>query len=131
MLSIFVTAATLLGPSAHASQSVDEQALVQELEARMDRVPQFKFIREEAEKLGVKAYLFGGTAAGFGHYVRWDMLRERGDASYMKEFFDYDFFSIYRSTQDLDIVVDGPKDKADELGKRLREKYPSFQGSKD
>ncbi|MES2964141.1 MAG: hypothetical protein V4760_09650 [Bdellovibrionota bacterium] len=131
MLSIFLTAATLLGPTAHANQVVDEQAFVQELETRMDRVPQFKFIREEAEKLGVKVYLFGGTAAAFGHYVRWDMLRERGDASYLKEFFDYDFFSIYRSTQDLDIVVDGSSKVAEELGRRLREKYPSFQGSKD
>ena len=127
-----MTVGTLLGPVAiAASPSLTEDELVREISARMDRVPQFKFIRDEAKKLGVKVYLFGGTAAGFAHYVRWDLLREKGDQSYLKAFFDYDFFSIYRSTQDLDIVVDGPRDKAAELGNRLREKYPSFQGSKE
>ncbi|MEK7357833.1 MAG: hypothetical protein AAB250_15385, partial [Bdellovibrionota bacterium] len=124
-------AVTLSISPAFGNQAVDEAALLRELEIRMERVPQFKFMREEAEKLGVKAYLFGGTASGFAHYVRWDMLRERGDESYIKEFFDYDFFSIYRSTQDLDVVVDGPQEKAAELASRLRDKYPSLQGTKD
>lgn len=133
LLSIILTVGSLLSalPVAQANQAVGEDELVRELSLRMDRVPQFAFMRAEAEKLGVKVYLFGGTASSFAHYVRWDMLRERGEGSYLKEFFDYDFFSIYRSTQDLDVVVDGPSDKAVELGRRLRDKFPSFQGSKD
>ncbi|MES2962381.1 MAG: hypothetical protein V4760_00730, partial [Bdellovibrionota bacterium] len=142
MLSIFVTAATLLGPGSVSgaeipgattgeNQAVEEARLVREIEARLARVPQFAFLRAEAEKLGVRVYLFGGTASSFAHYVRWDLLREEGRASYMRQFFDYDFFSIYRSTQDLDIVVDGPAEKADEISKLLKEKFPAFQGTKD
>ncbi|MEK7356935.1 MAG: hypothetical protein AAB250_10825, partial [Bdellovibrionota bacterium] len=76
-------------------------------------------------------YLFGGTSAGFGHYVKWDLLREGGDTRYQPDRFDYDFTNIYRSTQDLDLVVDGPSDKAQTLARLLSERFPSFQGSKD
>ncbi|MEK7356588.1 MAG: hypothetical protein AAB250_09075, partial [Bdellovibrionota bacterium] len=97
----------------------------------MNRVPEFRFIRQEAERLGISVYLFGGTAAGFAHYVKQDIQRERGDKTFQKERFDYDFTNIYRSTQDLDIVVDGSPEKAEVLRKKLIATFPSFQGSKD
>lgn len=115
-----------------ASQNqVDEETLTKALVARMARVPEFRFIREEAAKLGIKAYLFGGTASGYAHYVRWDLLRERGDTRFQPERFDYDFTNIYRSNQDLDIVVDGPKEAIEILQKRLSEVYPHLQGARD
>ncbi|MES2964248.1 MAG: hypothetical protein V4760_10185, partial [Bdellovibrionota bacterium] len=101
------------------------------VEEGLMRVPEFRFIRREAEKLGVRVYLFGGTAAGYAHYAKWDALRKRGDPRYQPDRFDYDFTNIYRSTQDLDIVVDGPEEKANLLKATLVDKYRSFQGSKD
>ncbi len=97
----------------------------------MSRVPEFKFIQEEANKLGVKVYLFGGTASAFAHYVRWDLEREAGDEKYQEEKFDYDFTNIYRGNQDLDIVVDGTAEQAATLQQILKEKYPHFVGSKE
>ncbi|MEK7356333.1 MAG: hypothetical protein AAB250_07775, partial [Bdellovibrionota bacterium] len=61
-----------------AAADVSPASLEQEVGARLMRVPEFKFIREEAKKLGVTVYLFGGTAAGFAHYVKWDMQRQAG-----------------------------------------------------
>lgn len=110
---------------------VDEQRLSVALAERMVRVPEFRFIRREAEKLGVKVYLFGGTASGYAHYVRWDLLREGGDRRFQPDRFDYDFTNIYRSNQDLDIVVDGSKDAIARLQQTLQETYPHFQGSTD
>ena len=101
------------------------------LKKRILRVPEFSFIKEEADKLGVKVYLFGGTASAFGHYVRWDLERERGDKKYQKERFDYDFTNIYRGNQDLDIVVDGTVEQALVLKQILKEKYPHFVGDKE
>ena len=101
------------------------------LKKRILRVPEFSFIKEEADKLGVKVYLFGGTASAFGHYVRWDLERERGDKKYQKERFDYDFTNIYRGNQDLDIVVDGTVKQALVLKQILKEKYPHFVGDKE
>ncbi len=97
---------------------------------RVERVPEFKFIQDEANKLGVKVYLFGGTASAFAHYVRWDLEREAGDEKYQAERFDYDFTNIYRGNQDLDIVVDGTAEQAQELKSILQKAYPHFVGNR-
>ena len=114
-----------------AQAQVDPKDLSRAVKERLLRVPEFSFIKEEADKLGVKAYLFGGTASAFGHYVRWDLERERGDKKYQKERFDYDFTNIYRGNQDLDIVVDGTAKQALDLKEILEEKYPHFVGDKE
>jgi hypothetical protein len=97
---------------------------------RLKRVDEFRFIQEEAAKLGVRAYLFGGTAAGYAHYVKWDLQREKGDKRFQSERFDYDYASIFRSTQDLDIVIDGDPTQAQKLQGALEAKYPHLQGGK-
>ena len=56
--------------------------LKQEIIQRMARVEEFKFIKLKSQKLAVPAYLFGGTAAAYAHYVYWDLLREKGDTSF-------------------------------------------------
>ena len=110
---------------------VDPKDLSHAVKKRILRVPEFSFIKEEADKLGVKVYLFGGTASAFGHYVRWDLERERGDKKYQKERFDYDFTNIYRENQDLDIVINGTKKQALVFKQILKEKYPYFVGDKE
>ena len=116
---------------AQAQAQVDPKDLSHAVKKRILRVPEFSFIKEEADKLGVKVYLFGGTASAFGHYVRWDLERETGDKKYQKERFDYDFTNIYRGNQDLDIVVDGTAKQALVLKQILKEKYPHFVGDKE
>ncbi len=116
--------------SIQALAQVDVSHLSTEVSLRIERVPEFKFIKEEADKLGVKVYLFGGTASAFAHYVRWDLEREAGDEKYQAERFDYDFTNIYRGNQDLDIVVDGTAEQAAQLQQILKTKYPHFVGSK-
>jgi hypothetical protein len=106
------------------------QELEQGIADRLKRVEEFKFIEEEATKLGVRAYLFGGTAAGYAHYVKWDLQREKGDNHFQKDKFDYDYTSIFRSTQDLDIVIDGNPEQSTKLQQALEQKYPHLQGNK-
>jgi hypothetical protein len=104
--------------------------LEQGIADRVKRVEEFRFIQEEAKKMGVRAYLFGGTAAGYAHYVKWDIQREKGDTRFQSERFDYDYASIFRSTQDLDIVIDGDPTQAQKLQSALEAKYPHLQGGK-
>ena len=66
---------------------------------------EFRELTRIAEENGLRVFLFGGTAASFAHYIRWDMLQQRGDTRFQKERFNYDFTNIYKTTQDLDIVV--------------------------
>lgn len=98
------------------------QELEHGIEDRIKRVEEFRFIEKEAARLGVRAWLFGGTAAGYAHYVKWDLLRGKGDARFQPERFDYDYTNIYRSTQDLDIVIDGNAKQAQKLQDALAEK---------
>ncbi|MFL5813447.1 MAG: hypothetical protein ACJ763_07695 [Bdellovibrionia bacterium] len=113
-----------------APVTLSTKDLSTEIGSRLMRVREFGFIREEAARLGVKAYLFGGTAAGYAHYVKWDMQREKGDPRFQPNRFDYDYTNIYRSTQDLDIVIDGNEEQAKKLQAALQEKFPHLQGSK-
>ena len=70
-------------------------------------VKEFKQIQRVAKRLGVKKlYLFGGSAAVFAHYVKWDLERQHGLRLYHDGRFDYRYESIFRLSQDLDLVVD-------------------------
>lgn len=111
--------------------AVGAQELQRAIEQGLQKVPEFIFIKQLAKQMGVKVYLFGGTASGFAHYVRWDLLRLHGDNRYQPDRFDYDFTSIYRSNQDLDIVVDGPSENIAEMQSILHSTFPHFQGMKD
>ncbi len=101
------------------------------LRAGIDRVGEFRYIREQAERLGVRVWMFGGTAAAFGHYVNWDEKHKRGDKRYVEQRFDFDYSNIFRSTQDLDIVLDGPPAAAQELEKLLAQRFPYTAGEKN
>ncbi|MBI2606924.1 MAG: hypothetical protein HYW49_12695, partial [Deltaproteobacteria bacterium] len=114
-----------------ARPSIDKAALRDEIKNRMSRVIEFQAIKEMADKHGIKVYLFGGTAAAWGHYVHWDMLREAGDDSYQKNRFDYQYTSIFRASQDLDLVVDGPVEKLGLLQQEINQKFPYFVGNKN
>jgi hypothetical protein len=109
---------------------ITELELTSALADHLMDVVEFRFIRNEAIKLGVRVYLFGGTAASYAHYAKWDLLRLKGDTRYQPERFDYDYTNIYRSTQDLDIVVDGTAEQALSLQKLLQTQFPYLQGNK-
>lgn len=97
---------------------------------RLTLVEEFRTIRDACQELGIRCWLFGGTAAGYAHYVKWHLLQEMGDSRFQPDRFDYDYTNIYRSTQDADLVIDGDESQAEELEKRLRERHNHLQGSK-
>ncbi len=109
---------------------IEESRLSDEIGHRLSRVDEFRFIQEQAARLGVRVWLFGGTAAAYAHYVKQDLQREGGDARFQAVRFDYDYTNIFRSTQDLDIVVDGTPARAKELQMLLESRYPHTQGEK-
>ncbi len=113
------------------SPTITTETLKFEISRAIEKVEEFEFIRNQADRLGVKVYLFGGTAAAFAHYVKWDYLRrEHLDQSFFPDRFDFKYVNIYRSNQDLDIVVDGPASAIQELQTELASHFPYLQGSK-
>jgi hypothetical protein len=104
--------------------------LEHEITSRITRVEEFKALRELCAELKIRCWLFGGTAAGYGHYVKWDLMREGGDQRYQPDRFDYDYTNIFRSTQDADLVIDGTAEQAKKIEDILKQRFKHFQGSK-
>ncbi len=105
--------------------------LGKEISENRVRTPEFERIKEEASRRGVRVWLFGGSAASYAQYVKSDLeFRKTGQPDHLQRF-DYDFSNIFRSTQDIDVVVDGDAEKCYEFQSWLTETYPYFTGSAD
>ncbi len=129
-ITLGLSPSSLATPESCFQKALRAEKLKSEIASRRAEVPEFEFIREEAQRRGLRVWLFGGTAAGYSHYVKWDVLRELGDVRFQPNRFDYDYTNIYRSTQDLDIVVDGNAQDAQTFEQVLRTQFPYFLGSK-
>jgi len=110
---------------------ISTQELLNHVETVIPKTPEFVFIRDLAHKMKIRVWLFGGTAASFTHYVKWDLARKKGLLDLQADRFDYDYTNIFRSTQDLDIVVDAPPDLAARFQEELKREHPHFLGEKD
>lgn len=112
------------------TKAISEKELSREATAKIALIPEFEYIREQAEKMGLRVWLFGGTASSYLHYVKWNVAREKGVKDLQADRFDFDFTNIFRSTQDLDIVIDASEAKAREFQNLIAAKFPHFLGSK-
>jgi hypothetical protein len=109
---------------------ISKQEISDHIAHQIGLVPEFQYMRETAHKMGLRVWLFGGTASSFLHYAKWDLAKNKGLMDLQKDRFDFDFTNIFRSTQDLDLVIDGTVDKAQEFERIMKEKFPHFLGSK-
>ena len=99
-------------------------AILQEgIASSISRVQEFAHIQRIADEMGIEVWLFGGTASSFVHYVHSDLMGLGGH-------FDYDFTNIYRSTQDIDLAVDGSPKAAKTFQENIAREFPHFLGSK-
>ncbi|MFN7454633.1 MAG: hypothetical protein ACK5RO_08230, partial [Pseudobdellovibrionaceae bacterium] len=109
---------------------IRENELMAQVSSKLMLVPEFQGIRQTAQQMGLRVWLFGGTASSFLHYVKWDLARSKGLMDLQNDRFDYDFTNIFRSTQDLDIVVDATPELARQFQNAISQKFPHFLGSK-
>lgn len=121
--------AALFRTSQSETIRISPQELAHQVSEKIASVTEFQYIQSVAEQVGVRIWLFGGTASGFIHYVKWATMREKGDLRFQGDRFDFDFTNIYRSTQDLDIVVDGTIQQIETVQNMLVQKYPQFLAS--
>ena len=113
------------------SQNFVLDDFVRELSTRQSRVEEFRHIKRIATELGIKhVYMFGGTAAAWGHYVRWDMRRELDIENLQTERFDYDYTNIFRANQDFDVVIDGTVEQAEALEAAVQKQFNYFSGTR-
>lgn len=110
--------------SAAASFGIQPEDILKALPEGLSKVEEFRYIRELAKELGLRVYLYGGSASAMVHYQRWDLERARGSKRLPDSAFDYDTLEIFRPGQDIDLAVDGSPQKAAEFESRLAARYP-------
>jgi hypothetical protein len=119
-------------------QSERTKEFLNHVEISLEKVTEFRYLRQTAQEMGLRVWLFGGTASSFLDYVRRDFLQNQNlthkekktiDDLIDKENFDFDLINIFRSTQDLDIVIDGDLKQLSVFRKKLFKKFPYFLGS--
>jgi len=114
-------------------KDISEKQLSQAVIERRKRVPAFKRLQDLALANGFRVGLMGGSASTFARYVKWDLERELGDKNIQPERFDYSFDSIYRTTQDLDLVIsniDGSPEDSEKINSFLESVSQLFPGLK-
>lgn len=116
--------------SVSTPRQLTDEELVDHVSKKMGQVLEFEYIRNIAQELGIRVWLFGGTASSFLHYAKWDLATSQGLMSLQKERFDYDFTNIFRSTQDVDIVVDASQQVARDFQRTIMRRFPHFLGQK-
>jgi len=114
---------------------VTAEDLVSAIAARRNQVIELKEIAEWGKQKGIRIWLGGGSAAGLAHYIKMDLEREWLAKNHLPpKFFDdrftYNYFDIFRSTQDADIIIDANEEIAQELETFLKGKFNYLQGSK-
>jgi formylglycine-generating enzyme required for sulfatase activity len=141
---IFLKKVSYKSPS--STKVLTEQDFLFHLSQKIVSVPEFAFIRNEASSMGLRVWIFGGTASSFIYYAKQDFLSlnegsslpSSGSSSLSSHpasnpsssFFNFQLSSIFRHTQDLDIVIDGTPQEALSLQKTLNKTFPFFLGSK-
>lgn len=122
----------LTSPVSSESQprSIRKKELIDHVERKLRQVYEFAAIRKIADDMGIRVWLFGGTAASFLHYAKWDLASQRGLLQLQRNRFDYEFSHIFRSSQDIDLVVDARPEVASQFQNLITEKFPHFLGNK-
>ena len=113
-------AVCLLFWGSHASGISAAPELQQAIFKKLQDVPEFQVLVQQAQELDIKAvYLFGGTAAALAHYVR-DLEHQRTLKQAQPS-----LQSIMFQNQDVDIVIDSPEvGKIQQLEKAIKKALP-------
>ena len=112
---------------------IDPVRFQSEVQRIVGKFPEFTYLKETAEKYGLKVYLFGGSASSFAHYVRENILLEKGERDYYSYHFQEsegvrDITNVFRPTQDIDLVVDGKLENIKEFEREVLGNLPSLRG---
>jgi hypothetical protein len=122
--------------SSYSKNRLDEHDLVNYINKVMGNNEELSFIKDLARKLNLKAYLYGGAAAGLGNYSKWLYYRENGGKA-GEDFraslaYTSSLADIFLGSQDIGLAVDVGDGMHDsdfegvyrEFEIKLNEKYP-------
>lgn len=128
---LFLTHAISQKTELRSSQKrIHRAELTAHVAAKIEQVLEFKYIRELAQKMGLRVWLFGGTASSFLHYAKWDLASSQGLVDLQRDRLNYDFINIFRSTQDIDLVVDATPEEARKFETIVSNRFPHFHGDR-
>lgn len=100
-----------------AEQRPELVALEKKIEKEIERIYEIQVIREFAKRHGRRVFLFGGTASTVAIHILKNEDSDHDSSS-------WSLSKIFRETQDLDLLWDGPVDEAIELEEELKQRFP-------
>lgn len=106
-----------------SSHALTKTEFVDRVEQSRFRVAEFGAISQKAADLGIRVWLFGGTAATFAHYVRESLIGSDKPVT-------FEMSDIFRYNQDLDIVVDGDDASIQTFEAWLLDRFSYLRGDK-
>jgi|GEM_PF-6298443 len=113
--------ATDLTPSELSHSNIEQRpelvAIEKKIEKGIERISEIQVIREFAKLHGRRAFLFGGTASTVAIHILQNKDPHQESSS-------WSLSNIFRETQDLDILWDGPVHEAIELEEELNQRFP-------
>ena len=127
---LFFTLLTLSSPFCAEINPLEFQNQVQKM---VKKFPELSYIQKTAARHGLKVYLFGGSASSFAHYVKENMLFEQGSDDYYTSHFqesggERDITTVFRPTQDVDLVVDGNLENVAAFEQEILNHLPNIRG---
>ncbi|MBF0367623.1 MAG: ankyrin repeat domain-containing protein [Oligoflexia bacterium] len=110
---------------------ISKDQLASAIRDRITSVDEYAFIRnwalEQPEASRPQVYLFGGAATAYASYI--NRHAKKGDLGAADK--EIDISDIYDLVQDVDIVIDGTPEQAQELQQQLDKNFPALQGGSD
>lgn len=131
---LFILLCFLSGTSLFANPPVlvEPDELINSMNTKATRVPQFVRIIEIANEIGIKnVYLFGGAAAAWADYNYQGLLAERQGIADEAARLNFELTTIFARAHDVDLVIDGNKHQAQELQDRLQREFPLMRNDSD
>lgn len=123
-LLFIAVAVALAGPTAATSAEVTAPVLAREWLRRVKSIPEFAHLADEAERRGVRLYLFGGAATGMAFRVRNQLWQEQGLRTFCRALTSLSFGSLFLPGQDIDVVLRGTKAAVEGFAHWLRTHFP-------
>ena len=121
---------SFLGTHSFAASKLNYNDFQYKLAQKTLEVKEFAAISELASKMNLRVWLAFGSAASFAYHIKFSILAKQEPHKYNKDYEHLAYSNLFRSNQDLDLVLDATPEESIEFQKRLLNEYPYLAGLK-
>lgn len=106
-----------------AQAEVTSATIEQGITANLNRILVLSEIKKYAERQGFRVWLTSESALALASYTKWHQLTLQGVYPWSARRYQYDFFEIFRTTDQMFLVTDGNNNQVVQLESYLERNY--------